>query len=106
MHSVLCRNLPIFVFFCRQHHPSYKCGKVTDISQGKSILRKIGCCLEKGHLMKNCSVNYQCNKCKGKHNITTCEGPRKHDHITKKHSNPASAIPDNETLTTLNESRH
>ena len=56
--------------------------------------------------MKNCSVNYQCNKCKGKHNITICEGPRKHDHITKKHSNPASAIPDNETLATLNESRH
>ena len=93
MHSVLRRNLLIFVFFCRQHHPSYKCGKVTDISQGKSILRKNGC-------------YYQCNKCKGKHNITICEGPRKHDHITKKHSNPASAIPDNETLATLNESRH
>ena len=56
--------------------------------------------------MKNCSVNYQCNKCKGKHNITICESPRIHDHITKKHSNPAPAIPDNETLTALNESRH
>ena len=61
VHSVICPNLPI----CKQHHPSYKCRKVTDIAQGKSIVRKNGRCflyLEKGHLMKNCSVNYQCNK--------------------------------------------
>ena len=56
----------IFCVFCKQLHPSYKSRKVTDTSQRKSILRKNGrcfLCLEKGHLMKNCSINYQCNKC-------------------------------------------
>ena len=105
-------NLPKstnFCVFCKQGHPSYKCRKVTDISQRKSILRKNGrcfLCLEKRHLMKNCSINYQCNKCKGKHNITICEGPRKLDPNTKKDSNLAPITQDNETLTTLNESRH
>ena len=44
-----------FSVFCKQCHPSYKCRKVTDISQRKSVLRKNGrcfLCLEKGHLMK------------------------------------------------------
>ena len=87
VHSVICRNLPFFVLFCKQIHPSYKCRKITDISQRKSILRKNGrcfLCLEKGHLVKNCSINYQCNKCKDKHNITICEGPRKSDPIERK----------------------
>ena len=56
--------------------------------------------------MKNCSINHQCNKCKSKHNITICEDPRKLDPNTKKDSNIAPIIQDNETLTTLNESRH
>ena len=99
----------IFYVFCKQYHPSYKCRKVTNISQRKSIFRKNGrcfLCLEKGHLIKNCSINYQCNKWKGKHNITICEGPRKPDPNAKKDCNPAPIIQDNETLTTLNESRH
>ena len=56
--------------------------------------------------MKNCSINYQCNKCKGKHNITICEAPRKLDPNTKKDSNLVPITQDNETLTTLNESSH
>ena len=56
--------------------------------------------------MKNCSINYRCNKCKGKHNITICESPRKLDPNTKKDSNLAPITQDNETLTTLNESSH
>ena len=56
--------------------------------------------------MKNCSINYQCNKCKGKHNITICEGPRKLDPNTGKDCNLAPIIQDNVRLTTLNESRH
>ena len=56
--------------------------------------------------MKNCGINYQCNNCKGKHNITICEGPRKLDPNTKKDCNLAPIIQDSETLTTLNESRH
>ena len=98
-----------FCVLCKQRHPSYKCRNATDISQRKPILRKNGrcfLCLEKGHLMKNCSVNYQCNKCKGKHNITICEGPRKFDPNTKKDSNLAPIIQDNETLTKIKESRH
>ena len=98
-----------FSVFCKQRYPCYKCRKVTDISQRRSILRRNGrrfLCLEKGHLMKNCSINYQCNKCKGKHNITICEGPRKLDPNTKKDPNLAPIIQDNETLTTLNKSRH
>ena len=55
--------------------------------------------------MKNCSLSYQCNECKGKH-VTICQGPRKHDPNSKTDSNPAATIPANETLTTLNESRH
>ena len=41
-------NLPKstnFCVFCKQGHPSYKCRKVTDISQRKSILRKNGRCV-------------------------------------------------------------
>ena len=56
--------------------------------------------------MKSCSISCQCNKCKGKHNITICEGPRKLDPNTKKDCNLVPIIQDNETLTTLNESRH
>ena len=54
----------IFCVFCKQHHPSYICRKVTDKAQRKSVFRKNGRCflyLEKGHLMKNCSINYLCN---------------------------------------------
>ena len=69
----------------------------------------------KGTFNENGSINDQGNKCKGKHNITICEGPRKLDPKTKKDCNPVLlriqhlytfANPDNETLTTLNESRH
>ena len=69
----------------------------------------------KGTFNENGSINDQGNKCKGKHNITICEGPRKLDPKTKIDCNPvllqiqhlyAFANPDNETLTTLNESRH
>ena len=98
-----------FGVFCKKRHPLYKCRKVTDISQQKSILRKNGrcfLCLERGHLIKNCSINHQCNKCKGKHNITICEVPIKLDPDSKKDSNLAPIIQDNEMLTTLNESRH
>ena len=92
-----------FCVFCKQRHPSYKRRKVTDISQRKPILRKNGSCFL---CLENCSVNYQCNKCKGKHNITICEGPRKFDPNAKKDSNLAPIIQDNETLTKLKESRH
>ena len=34
--------------------------------------------------MKNCNINYHCNKCKGKHNIAICEGRRKLDPDTNK----------------------
>ena len=56
--------------------------------------------------MKNCSINYQCNKCKGKHNITICKDPRKPDPNAKKDCNPAPTIQDIETPKTLTESRH
>ena len=79
------------------------------MSQQKSILHKNGCCffcLEKVHLMENCSVNYRCNKWKGKHNTMVCEGSRKHDPNIKKDSSIIPPVPDNDTLTTLNKSRH
>ena len=109
VHSVICWNLLTFGFFVNKAILLYECRKVTDISRRKSILCKNGhcfLCLEKGHLLKNCSVNYHCNKCKGKHNIMVCKGPGKPNPNTKKDSNPALAISDNETLITLNESRH
>ena len=104
MTVILISRRIIRAFFGKQCHPSYKCKKVTDISQRKSILCKNGhcfLCLEKGHLMKNCSINYQCNKCKDKHNITIYERPRKLDPNTKKDCNPANMIQGNETLATF-----
>ena len=56
--------------------------------------------------MENCSVNYRCNKWKGKHNTMICEGSRKHDPNIKKDSSIIPPVPDNDTLTTLNKSRH
>ena len=50
--------------------------------------------------MENCSVDYRCNKWKGKHNTMICEGSRKHDPNIKKDSNITPPIPDNDTLTT------
>ena len=50
--------------------------------------------------MENCSVNYPCNKWKGKQNTMICEGSRKHDPNIKKDSNIIPSIPDNDTLTT------
>ena len=51
-------------------------------------------------------MTFQDHRSKGKNNITICDGPRKPDPNTKKDCNPSTAIPDNETLTTFNESRH
>ena len=51
-------------------------------------------------------TNYQCNKCKGKHNILICQGPRKLDPNTKKDSNLVPITQDSEMLTTVNESKH
>ena len=56
--------------------------------------------------MENCSVNYRCNKWKGKHNTMVCEGSRKHDPNIKKDSSIIPPVPDNDTLTILNKSRH
>ena len=50
--------------------------------------------------MENCSVNYRCNKWKGKHNTMICEDSRKHDPNIKKDFNIIPSIPDNDTLTT------
>lgn len=50
--------------------------EVTAVSQRKQLIRKYGrcfICMQRGHQARNCSSNYSCAVCKGKHHISICE---------------------------------
>ena len=62
--------------YCRRndHSPS-QCRIVTNVNSRKDILRKSAkcfVCLNSGHLAKDCSVNYICRKCNGRHHVSIC----------------------------------
>ena len=62
--------------YCRESYPPSKCTKVTDVSARRRILRKYArcfICLKSGHLCKNCTRQYKCNKCNNRHHISLCE---------------------------------
>ena len=63
--------------FCKlNNHSHNKCDKVTDKAIRKNILKKEGrcfLCLQKGHVIKDCKMNYSCNKCSKRHHISICE---------------------------------
>ena len=50
-------------------------------------------CLEKGHLAKQCSKNYLCNKCKGKHNITICTFDKKDENVSNEKNEIIESTP-------------
>ena len=67
-------------FLCQQKHEPQHCQTLTKIETRKSIMRKKGkcfLCLRDGHVLRNCTQNFTCLKCKGKHHILICDETRR-----------------------------
>ena len=67
----------------KDDHFSTCCSKITDVNLRKNHLRKTGrcfICLNKGHLARDCKVEYSCIKCKQRHNISICSKSKLRDH--------------------------
>ena len=69
--------------FCNfTNHPSWRCSKISNPQNKRTILKRNGLCFicfEKGHLASSCTLDYSCNKCQGKHNISICMEPNRQD---------------------------
>ena len=81
------------VFCLDENHPPSQCINVTNVKARMDILirfSKCFICLKPGHIAKNCTSNYVCRKCNGKHNISIC----KKGDIKKEHSNSIVAHAD------------
>ncbi|XP_065652958.1 uncharacterized protein LOC136080271 [Hydra vulgaris] len=62
--------------FCKKRHLSSRCRNITDVKHRRSIVQKESrcfVCLKRGHKASFCRLNYECIKCKKKHNITLCD---------------------------------
>ncbi|XP_065658112.1 uncharacterized protein LOC136082626 [Hydra vulgaris] len=62
--------------FCKERHLSSRCRNITDVKHRRSIVQKESrcfVCLKRGHKASFCRLNYECIKCKKKHNITLCD---------------------------------
>lgn len=68
-------------FYCGQKgHMSTQCRKVTNVNSRVEILKKAGrcfLCLKTNHRKQDCSSDYTCRICKGKHHISICPGDNK-----------------------------
>lgn len=84
--------------FCNKNgHSSSQCRNVTNVKTRKDLIRKKGkcfVCLSSDHIARNCTVNYLCRKCQGKHNISICTAPEN----KKDSSDKGSGDKDNESL--------
>ena len=61
--------------YCRQGHSSSSRGIVTDTSQRKAILKKVGhcfVCLKRHHMSKDCRSSVKCARCGGRHRTSIC----------------------------------
>ena len=76
LHGQVSNHKPKTCYFCNKpDHRTSKCTSVTNIDTRKDILkRKYLCfvCLKTGHLARNCTSNYSCQKCQKKHHISIC----------------------------------
>lgn len=65
-----CKDPEHSILYCRQATPAER----------KELVRTLGLCflcLRKGHIIEQCSINYKCVKCNGRHNVRLCEGHSK-----------------------------
>ena len=84
--------------YCLKDHPPSRCKTVTNVDSRVSILRKYAkcfICLKSGHVSRNCTSKYSCNKCDKRHHISICKKDSNNDdhgttHTT--HSNISSDI--------------
>ncbi|XP_073955010.1 uncharacterized protein [Choristoneura fumiferana] len=59
--------------FCKQNHYTDQCTKYRTIHERKSMLKgHCFACMQKGHLIKNCTTIRPCNHCEGRHNRALC----------------------------------
>ena len=61
--------------YCYEGHPSELCGKVTDVSKRKELLRKFGrcyICLRRNHIASQCRSKTCCTVCKERHHVSIC----------------------------------
>ena len=68
-------NTSITCTYWGQNHPSALCSTVIDVNLRKEILCKAGrcyICLRKNHLSRECTSNFSCTKCQGKHHVSIC----------------------------------
>ena len=97
------KNKNACVFCNLKNHKSNKCLRVTEPAARKEILKQNkNCfiCFSIGHTAKNCTWEYKCNKCNGKHNICICTFSVNQE---KPNFNPQNANPQqNENNSTAN----
>ena len=77
---LLSTNREIRCSFCHESHSSSKCNNVTNTQARSNILKREGrcfLCLQSGHMAKQCSSNYSCNRCNKRHHISLCTRERR-----------------------------
>ena len=79
-HPLTKRDNPIsgknVCVFCKEKHVSNRCKNVTDVNTRQDIIKRENrcfICLKKGHKARKCRIDYECFRCKGKHNISLCD---------------------------------
>lgn len=61
--------------YCRLGHSSSSCTTITDTSQRKAILKRVGrcyVCLKRHHLSRDCRSTTKCGRCNGRHHTSIC----------------------------------
>ena len=64
-----------YCLFRKQGHYPADCQIVTNLSERRNILKKLGrCfnCMRKGHISRQCDTSIKCNFCKDKHHAALC----------------------------------
>ena len=64
-----------YCLFCKQGHYPADCQIVTNLSERRNTLKKLGrCfnCMRNGHVSSQCDTSIKCNFCKDKHHLAPC----------------------------------
>ena len=86
-------NNAINCVYCNGNHVPGRCSNVTDIKIRRSTLKRKGLCyicFQRGHVGQNCTLQYQCNKCGGRHHISICDQNQGNRLSSSNSTNPPS----------------
>ena len=74
-YTLFVDTVKVCVYCGNKDHNSTRCSKISDVNLRKQHFKKTGrcfVCLSKGHVSRDCKVNYSCVKCKQRHNVSIC----------------------------------